>query len=305
MEKLRIHSQSDHERMDSWGGLEKETSKIVMENYENLRLEPLSGIETAKLASKVYEILGSELGCRLAEPNIILLIAGLKGHADIPWVKIDGSKILKLEEINTQLKNYDLEIYYPKKIKDDSKITSLTLVNLKGVEIKSKTTRIPGVPPYDRNLGREELMSWYKKVNILLGEAQKSGKIPKEVDIKILIEGIDLGYPDQAIFDFEKCLREGKIHDDLLEADILSSIPEAIKYQGAVPEFDYYPEHKDDPEIIDYVSTAKKILEEFYQSDWFKELSRKQEFQESRQETVQIEKEGLLKRDLIRFDENK
>jgi hypothetical protein len=271
-------------------------ARNAIEKIEKTESEPLSGIETAELASKIYEIVEAEFGCRLIEPNIILLMSGMKGHADIPWVKLDKNKIQKLQQINSQLRNFYLEIYFPKKIKDDYTITNLTFVNLKGVEKKSKATKIPGVLPYDSSSGREGLMDWYKEVNISLENAQKTGMIPKEVDIKILIEGIDLGYPDQAIIDFEKCLRVGKIHEDLLEADIISVVPVAEKYHGAVPEFDYYSEHKDDSGIVDYISTARKILEEFYRSDWFKELSQKQEFQAFRQKAIQIEREGLLKR---------
>ncbi len=288
MEEEKIYLQSNHGIID--------TSEKAVEEHERLKLEPLSGIETAKLAAEIYEILGAELGCRLAEPNIILLISGMKGYADMPWVKLDKEKIAELELVNSRLKKFGLEIIYPKKLEGDFVISGITVKNFKGVEIKSKTTRMPGVPPYNSKLGEEGLMKWHREFDNSLKEAQKEGKIPKAVDLEILFEGIIFGYPDQAIIDFEKCLRIGKIHEDLLEADILSSVSEAKKYQGAVPEFDYYPEHKNNSEIIDYISKAKKILNDFYQSDWFKELSRRKEFQESRQAAAQTSEEGFLKK---------
>jgi len=265
-----------------------------MEEFERERLDLLTGIETAKLASKVYEILGAELGCRLAEPNLILLISGMKGHADIPWVKLDKERIEKLEQINAQLESLGLRIYYPETLERESEITSLSIVNFKGIERKSRMTKIPCVPPYESMLG-DEPREWLKKLTDSLKEAQKAGKIPKEVNVEILVEGIIFGYPDQAILDFEKCLREGKIDDDLLDADILSSAIEATEYKGAVPEFCYYPEHKDDREIVEYVTRAREVLEGFYQTDWFKKLSREQEFQKFRQKSIQTEREGLLK----------
>ncbi|MFA6437382.1 MAG: hypothetical protein WC242_04420 [Candidatus Paceibacterota bacterium] len=273
---------------------ESVSTEKQMEEFERERLDLLTGIETAELASKVYEILGAELGCRLAEPNLILLISGMKGHTDIPWVKLDKERIEKLEQVNAQLENLGLRIYYPETLEEESEITSLSIVNFKGIERKSRMTKIPCVPPYESILG-DEPKEWLKKLTNSLKEAQEAGKIPKEVNVEILAEGIIFGYPDQAILDYEKCRREGKIDDDLLDADILSSAPETTEYKGAVPEFCYYPEHKDDHEIIEYITKAREILGSFYQTDWFKELSQGQEFQKSRQESMQVEREGLLK----------
>lgn len=62
--------------------------------------------------------------------------------------------------------------------------------------------------------------------------------LSKEIDSQIIYEGILLGYPDRAILDFAECLRNGDIRKDLIEANIIFSIPEAGKYEGAIPEFD-------------------------------------------------------------------
>lgn len=296
MEKSKFYSQLDHKRMDSWSGLGKGTSEGVMADYEKIRREPLSGIETAELVSRVYEILGADIGCRLIEPNIVLAMSGMKGHADMHWVRLDNKKIEELKLVNSKLEIFGLELCFPKKIEGDCEIRGITFANLKGIERKSKTTKIPGVPLFDSRTGRDGLMMWNKEIETSLAKTQKEGKISEEVNLEVILEGINLGYPDQAILDFEKCLREGKVHEDLLEADIISSIPEAEKYQGAVPEFDYYPEHKDDPEIVEYIFRAKEILKEFYNSVWFRGLSQKQEFYESRQAAIQTKKEGFSNR---------
>lgn len=285
----------EKEKFGSQSGIEKGLERSL-ENNEGSRIETLSGFETAELTSKVYDILGPELGSRLVEPNVILAISGIKGYADIAWVKLNQDEIKKFELANERLSNLGLKVVYPKRIKGDSEIRSIALENFKGVERKTRTTKIPGVITYESSSGNTGLMNWYRNINDSLKEAQKAGKISEEVDLEILFEGIILGYPDQAILDFEKCYRTGNVRKDLLPADIISTIPEAKKYPGAVPEFDYYPEHKDDPEIVEYISKARRILEEFYQSDWFKEMSQTQEFQESRQKVVQTKKEGLSER---------
>jgi hypothetical protein len=296
MEKEKFYLQPDNEQASISDVLEKGTSGKTTTETEKNKFESLSGNETAELASKIYEILGRELGCRLAEPNLILLLSGIKSHADIHWVKFDKEKIEELKLANSRLESLGLNMIFPKKLKEDSEIRSITFENFKGIERKSKTTNIPGIPLYNSKAGKEILNRWNQQLDSSLEEAQKVGKIPSDIDLKILFEGIYFGYPDQAIFDFEKHLRTEGINDVLVKADILSSIPEAKKYQGAVPEFSYYLEHKNDPEIVDYISSAKEILKDFYQSNWFKELSQTQEFQDTRQEAAQIKKEGLEKR---------
>ena len=56
--------------------------------------------------------------------------------------------------------------------------------------------------------------------------------------------------------------------------------PMAQKYHGAIPEFYFYPESANDPELATYIERAKQVLHNFYESSWFKELETNQQFRE-------------------------
>ena len=68
------------------------------------------------------------------------------------------------------------------------------------------------------------------------------------------------------------------------ESDLLSAHPLAQELQGAVPEFDFYPEHANDPEIVQYVADARQILSEFYESSLIQEIALSENFQNLTQE---------------------
>jgi len=263
------------------------------EKQELNKCEFLSGNETAKIAEKAYTELGSELGCRLVEPNVVLTLSGMKGQADIHWINMDKENIEKLRRSELKFEKLGLKIVYPKKLKKDSTTISIAIINFKGMERKSKSTKILGIRTYENKMGAKGFNDWYGLLFESLEQMQEEGKISKEVDLQVVFEGLILGYPDQAILDFEKCLREGDIHKDLIESDISSVLPEAQKYQGAVPEFYFYLDHKNDIEIVDYIKKAKQVLCDFYKSDWFKNIEKDQEFLLAR-EKIEKNKKSVL-----------
>lgn len=272
--------------------------KEQLYSQEQRRFEPLSGVETAEKISAIYELLGSKLGSRLVEPNVVLAIAGMKGLADIPWVELEREDFERLEQAEKKLADLGISVsFYSEKSKEAAEKGAvpvlMSLESMKGIERKTNTTKIPGVPLYDCKSGKEGLRQWGSNLVNSLETAQKDGKLPKEIEIEILFEGIMFGYPDQSIFDFEKCLREGYIQGDLSEADILSVAPEAKEYQGAVPEFDYFPEHKDNSEIVDYIKKARQILKEFYNTDWLKKIKEDKDFQAGRNKYKEALERGM------------
>ncbi|OIN93746.1 hypothetical protein COS81_03570 [candidate division WWE3 bacterium CG06_land_8_20_14_3_00_42_16] len=128
----------------------------------------------------------------------------------------------------------------------------------------------------------------------MLKAAQQDGLILPETIMEILEDGIELGYPDQAILDFEDCCHKGNVNRDVtVESNLLSASPQAQKYHGAVPEFDYYPEHAGDPEIVAYLQSAKATLKDFYESEWFRRLAKDKEFLEARRKADELEAKGL------------
>jgi hypothetical protein len=76
------------------------------------------------------------------------------------------------------------------------------------------------------------------------------------------------GYPDQAILDSADSEYTNREMEDM-------PIPNTGLYDEADPSFIIYPEHKDDPSIQRYVEEAGKILKDFYDSEWHKNLQSK------------------------------
>lgn len=50
---------------------------------------------------------------------------------------------------------------------------------------------------------------------------------------------------------------------------------------------------KEDPEIVEYISKAKEVLRDFYQSEWFQKISFSEEFQTARSKATKVKEEGL------------
>ena len=130
---------------------------------EESKTEYLRGEQVAEIVKNIYETLGPELGCRFVEANAVLAIAGLKGVADIHWVILDESDLEKIDKLNQILEDIKIRLRYPKQVNDYSIPMQLSLYNLRIKE----------------------------KAQIL------------DSDSNIIYEGKLLGYPKQAILDFE------------------------------------------------------------------------------------------------------
>lgn len=261
--------------------------------------ESLSGIEAAKNLEIMYDLLGPELGSLMVESNVILTVAGMKGMTNVPWVKLDKKSIEKIKQSEAGLRSLGVNILYNKELEgldEDPAVTQIAIENVGAIGRKAGSLNIPGVPRYDRNTGKEGLIDWMKNIDRFIEEAKSRGDLSDKIDTDVLLQGIFLGYPDQAILDFERCLREGDIHNDLEEADILSAVPSAEEYYGAVPEFDYYPEHRDDPDIVSYITRARKILGEFYGSDWFKNIIKDDGFIKARKHYEETSEKYFLEK---------
>lgn len=273
----------------------QEVKKMLHNKEVKLEEKEKYSSEVEKRISEIYEFLGPEIGSRFINPNAVLAIAGLKGLADVHWTMLNKERAEKIEKLNEQIKLRGLKISYPKNLGNEITPKSISLYSLKGLERKTQTTKIPGIIPFDSRSGWSGFYDWDSRIGESLKLAQKRGEIPAEVRVGQL-EAVILGYPDQAIWDFEECLRKGDVQEDLRSADIISVSPYAGKYGGAVPEFDFYPEHANDPEIVAYIKEARLILKNFYDSQWFQKIVHDADFLKAREESEKVKKEVLAQR---------
>jgi hypothetical protein len=234
--------------------------------------------ETTRIISEMYDLLPPELGVHCIVPNVVLAVAGVKADADIHWATQDKRRAAEhIDVLNKHLNQYGIRVQYNEDfVNDDDDYFGLSVISLKGLEYS--TSRLKtfkkrfSIRAFYSSTGFEGFTQWNRDLHKAFEDAVRRGELTKE-GAGIYFQGIYLGYPEKAIEDFEKCYRTGNIHTDLIEADILSAHPLAGKYHGAIPVYHYYPESAYEPEIVNNIDLARKMLNGFYTSDWMKKLS--------------------------------
>lgn len=242
------------------------------------RLKPRSADEIAAIISALYNALPLHIAIHLIHPNVVLAVAGLKGIADVHLVSQDKQSDKQcIDEANAEAERYGVQILFEDALDDSDPYVALTIVSLKGVEFAS--SRMPHLrarfnfPKYNAETGFGGLITWKRKVEAGLEAALSRGELTSE-EKDILEQGILLGYPEQAIEDFEQCHRSGDIHKDLVSTDLISAHPLAAKFQGSVPEFDYYPKSKNNKQTVEYIRLAKDVIRSFYDHKWMQERAK-------------------------------
>lgn len=241
--------------------------------------EVLDGQEVAELESKLFKVAPEYLQPHLLESNVVLVLAGfkpqseffisLKSKADLPKVKGGLEKLNRaLEQQGTLARFEAIGQPFSPQHKPEELDAIISIESLVGYERMSHSTAIPGVPEFDSRAGWEEFEKWYPGFVNGVEQAQKQGKLPAEYDTAAVLSGLNKGYPDQAIYDFARWLASNK--EPRLQE---SAIPYTGLYQEAEPNFDFFPEHADDPTIQSYIKQAGQLLKEFYESAWHQQIA--------------------------------
>ena len=234
---------------------------------------PLTGEQTAEIIGKLYDKLGPESGEALVEPNLVLTIAGARGHTEFFVDFPEAGDIEKFMALNEVLKGTPIKI---KCNKFQDGLLAVSFENLKGYERISRLTKLEGITPFFAGEGWEGLEKWRKGC---LENLEKSGKFPSEKNRMIVMSGIRYGYPDQAVRDFIDWINTGR-KKYLADSDI----PYSSLYSCAEPNFTYYPESEDDEGIRSTVALWGKILREFYGTPFCRNLETNPDFIKARLE---------------------
>ena len=245
---------------------------------EEIKLpEILEASRVAEIAQAVFESTSFEVGRQFVESNVVLTMSGLKPTTEISVLLEDEMDLPKfsaeLDRISDLLETAGVNIMQaigPLTHAFEQKPVAMSgITNLRGVERTAKLSRFKGMPDFKSSGGIEGYERWLSKVWQWLQAAQDSGSIPKDYNLQYINEGIRLGYPDQAIWDFAGALAKGDksrlIHSHL-------AIPDMRKHHGALPSYAYYPEHAQDPNIVDNIAMTKRILMEFYASPGYQAI---------------------------------
>jgi hypothetical protein len=145
-----------------------ETGPIEKEKTETP--SPLSGKDTALLVERVFNNADSRLNQRLVESNVVLTLSGFKPSTDVFIPISDPSEIetikLEVEKLNSYFEkvNPDIQIHAARSPGRKGDSTSMKVNSLLGFERLSKTSKLPGMIPFDRSTGWEGWWKWYRTV---------------------------------------------------------------------------------------------------------------------------------------------
>ncbi|MCL5435544.1 MAG: hypothetical protein M1275_00440 [Patescibacteria group bacterium] len=262
---------------------------FVLETREKIdSAEPLSGREVAKIIENLYGRLPPDIGCHLAESNVVLTLSGMKGMTQF-YVEAsapsDAERIKSsISQLNDWLIQHQPELQFvparsPRANVEGRQLLSVGVNNLRGYERASRLSKLPGVRPFDSQEGFTGLGQWMADCGEGLRKAQVSGALPKDYSIGDIEAGLYFGYPDQAILDrVDQVAKRGGGMEGLQD----SVIPFTGVHRETDPNFEFYPEHAKAPEVKDYELKAGTVLRDFYFSPSYKKLSADSHFRELR-----------------------
>jgi len=247
--------------------------------------EPLSGLETSKIVKEIYDSLGPRLGSYFVESNVVLTIAGARGHTEfyIDYPRPDDDE--KLRSLNGMLEPRGLKISRGTAIHDGT-LLMVGIESLKGYERVSKLTAFSFYRPFDASQGWDGLDEWSVELN---KRARQEGI--SDDDLLNITCGVRYGYPDIAIRDFLSWLASSK---ELKY--VTSSIPFAGRYKCAEPNFIFLPEHRNNAAIKSTVDLCGTILRDFYDSPWHREREKDPVFLAARAENDANREKSLKER---------
>jgi hypothetical protein len=221
----------------------------MMENIP----EVLTGERVVEIVKEIFDKLPIILACKLVDSNVVLTLAGLKAESEF---FVDLNTDLKAINKLNKLTEEHLDFHIVDKISNNWMIR---IVNLKGWERISKTTKIPGVNHFESKKGWNYFHNnWHQNLCKNIGK---------------YVYGIKNSYPDTAIYDLVEWSNETQ-QRKLQEADI----PYIGIYNEVRPTYSFFPEHEYIPDIQENIKQAENILKDFYESKWHKEIENKLAF---------------------------
>ncbi len=234
--------------------------------------EPLTGAETANIVSELYSAAGPRLGSRLVESNIVLTLAGARGQTEFFLSEPTAEDRKSIEALNDILEKKGIKMKSMSKTfvspRNGKETLMIDLESLRGYARVSRLTKIPGIKPFDESTGWNGLNTWIHESYESIEQAQSQGIIPcTKDDIEDIFTGVIKGYPDIATYDICKWSNDGRKYQ-IDETDIAH----VSLYKGAEPNFDFLPEHANDPTITDTVKKWGNILGEFYATPWHEKI---------------------------------
>lgn len=244
----------------------------------NINPERLKGEQVAKLVEKVFEKYPFDITQHLVDSNVVLTLAGMKGQTeffiDVPDEAKDEMLKKGIKDLSAELQALDpnlmmrLEREPFEAASDKMRTMMVNVLNLATLDEWITKTKLCEFPSFDKSQGFAGYDKWREAIIEKFGE---------ESDEEEMGVGVRKGYPDQAIIDFIDWYNTGREKEKDDANILLTGI-----YEEAEPIYSYYPEHVDDPEIVDNVHKSSEVLAGFYESQWHKEVAPRFDFKKGR-----------------------
>ncbi len=276
------------------GAYNPEHDRLVAKGEQCATPDVLSGEEVADIAALLYNRIPERYRTHLVDANVVLTLAGAKPLSEFFVTVRDDAALEKVkrtvEQWNILLQQQGLPMAFS--LEDEPFIAPtgkrertqmIGIINMRGLRRMLATTSLLGAERLQPPETWEEYPAWKRVLQETIVREQASGKLPKEVDPEVIVEGLERGYPDVAIVDFALAHVRGS--DEELE---WSETPLLDKYEGAKPKFAFAPEHATDPSVQKAIEENERILQEFYSSAWHQQVERDPAFL---QERAQLDRE--------------
>ena len=251
--------------------------KNTAEHSFPTELEKAKGLEVARMVESIFKQVPLEVAAHLVDSNVVLTLAGLKGQTeffiDIPNAADDVKIKAAMNGVGQKLNAFNSDIYADTEgrifnaASDQRRTWPVSIYNLQALEGATANTKLKGIPIFKKSSGMNGLKQW--------AENAYGNFDSDDLDSEIVV-GVIKGYPDQAIVDFIDYLktnRKKKVVD--------SKIPYTGFYSEAQPNYDFYPEHINDPGIAKNIAQSGEILKAFYESPWHKQVASKLSFKKT------------------------
>lgn len=225
--------------------------------------EYYSGTEVVAQYEQLFDSVPQDLRRYLVQSNAILTVAGYKPRTEIfASVPFESESRLpdRIRELNERMRSINPTVRFT--VPDDPFIgprdgliyQKVQIENLLGYERISKSSHMAPLEEFDRSEGWEGLQRWQEKNLASLSQERR--------------DGIERGYPDIAITDFEDRLASGN-EDDM----VMSDIPHTGTYEEEDPNFEVRKDHLNLPEVAAYRAHASSILQQVYESPWHRQYA--------------------------------
>lgn len=269
------------------GASDRPTDASPVPELDREPLGPASAETAAAYIEQAYPLVPPESGAMLADPNVVLTLAGTRGFTEFTAEYVQPGSADAWRGLGEELGG-KLRFTPHESTNSIDGVTSITVdvENLDGYARVSRATKLPGIPVYDPSTGWEGVGEWRHEALTGIRAATAAGRYPAAIlenrDDEHLLAGVARGYPDVAVL--------AAMHRDTRpegeEPPMLkhTSITESDHYPNAQPNYSY--DAKDEAVVAPHVAAWGEILSEYYDSAAHKRLAADPGFQEARAEIV-------------------